>query len=71
MLTTMTSILGYLFIGVVILAVFMVYEPLLLTEVGVSCFPFGGGCMIGWLAAYLQATPGTRPVGSHRQHEYP
>lgn len=41
MLTTMTSILGYLFIGVVILAVFMVYEPLLLTEVGVSCFPFG------------------------------
>ncbi|AKM19187.1 Uncharacterised protein [[Flavobacterium] thermophilum] len=30
MLTTMTSILGYLFIGVVILAVFMVYEPLLL-----------------------------------------
>ncbi|KAF6509919.1 hypothetical protein GS8_2076 [Geobacillus stearothermophilus] len=46
-------------------------EPPPLIEVGVSCFPFGGGCMIGWLAAYLQATPGTRPVGSHRQHEYP
>ncbi|RLQ06758.1 hypothetical protein D9547_10200, partial [Geobacillus stearothermophilus] len=47
-------------------AVFLGYEPPPLIEVGVSCFPFGGGCMIGWLAAYLQATPGTRPVGSHR-----
>ncbi|MGG2947384.1 sporulation protein, partial [Geobacillus stearothermophilus] len=31
-------------------------EPPPLIEVGVSCFPFGGGCMIGWLSAYLQAT---------------